>query len=167
MAAEWEKRIMGDGKEMKEIHQEFLTGERALFQGKDLKIYDTIFDDGESPLKESRNIELYGSMFKWKYPLWYAKDIKAENCTWFEMARAGVWYTDRIEVTNAVIEAPKNFRRCNQLKLDNVFLPNAAETLWNCSNVTLNQVCAKGDYFAMNSKNMKINDFNLIEEYVR
>ena len=95
MAAEWEKRIMRDGKEMKEIHQEFLTGERALFQGKDLKIYDTIFDDGESPLKESRNIELYGSMFKWKYPLWYAKDIKAENCTWFEMARAGVWYTDR------------------------------------------------------------------------
>ena len=37
MAAEWEKRIMGDGKKMKEIHQEFLTGERALFQGKDLK----------------------------------------------------------------------------------------------------------------------------------
>lgn len=29
---------MGDGKKMKEIHQEFLTGERALFQGKDLKI---------------------------------------------------------------------------------------------------------------------------------
>lgn len=25
MAAEWEKRIMGDGKKMKEIHQEFLT----------------------------------------------------------------------------------------------------------------------------------------------
>lgn len=24
---------MGDGKKMKEIHQEFLTGERALFQG--------------------------------------------------------------------------------------------------------------------------------------
>lgn len=53
MAAEWEKRIMRDGKEMKEIHQEFLTGERALFQGKDLKIYDTIFDDGESPLKRA------------------------------------------------------------------------------------------------------------------
>ena len=156
---------MGDGKKMKEIHQEFLTGERALFQGKDLKIYDTIFDDGESPLKESRNIELYGSMFKWKYPLWYAKDIKAVDCTWFEMARAGVWYTDRIEVTNAVIEAPKNFRRCNQLKLDNVFLPNAAETLWNCSNVTLNQVCAKGDYFAMNCTDMQIDNFELAGNY--
>lgn len=32
----------GRWKKMKEIHQEFLTGERALFQGKDLKIYDTI-----------------------------------------------------------------------------------------------------------------------------
>ena len=35
--------------EMREIRQEILKGERALFQGKNLKIYDTIFDDGESP----------------------------------------------------------------------------------------------------------------------
>uniref|UniRef100_UPI002A7EBE9A DUF3737 family protein n=1 Tax=Hungatella effluvii TaxID=1096246 RepID=UPI002A7EBE9A len=61
---------------MKVIKQEFLTGERALFQGEDLKICDTTFADGESPLKESRNIELYGSMFKWIYPLWYSRDIK-------------------------------------------------------------------------------------------
>ena len=38
--------------ERKQIHQEFLTGERALFASNDLDIYDTIFDDGESPLKE-------------------------------------------------------------------------------------------------------------------
>ena len=36
---------------MKEIRQEFLTGERALFHGQDLAIYDTTFADGESPLK--------------------------------------------------------------------------------------------------------------------
>lgn len=40
--------------EMREIRQEILKGERALFQGKNLKIYDTIFDDGESPLKKVR-----------------------------------------------------------------------------------------------------------------
>ena len=34
----------------KEIRQEYLTGERALFQGADLIIYDSIFADGESPL---------------------------------------------------------------------------------------------------------------------
>ena len=82
----------------KEIRQQYLTGENTRSSVKDLKIYDTIFDNGESPLKESRNIELYGSMFKWKYPLWYSKDILAEDCTWFEMARAGVWYTDNITV---------------------------------------------------------------------
>ena len=75
---------------MNEIRQAYLTGERALFQAHDLEIYDTTFDNGESPLKESRNIALCGSMFKWKYPLWYAKDVTVKNCTWFEMGRAGV-----------------------------------------------------------------------------
>ncbi|QBE98355.1 hypothetical protein PMF13cell1_03921 [Blautia producta] len=151
--------------EMKEIRQEYLTGERPLFKGEHLKIYDTIFTDGESPLKESSHIELYRSMFKWKYPLWYAKDILAEDCTWFEMGRAGVWYTDNITVKNAVIEAPKNFRRCHGVILQNVSFPNAAETLWNCDGVTMEQVSVKGDYFAMNSQNMKLCDFQLVGNY--
>ncbi|WP_394923245.1 DUF3737 family protein [uncultured Robinsoniella sp.] len=150
---------------MKEIRQEILTGERALFQGENLKIYDTIFSDGESPLKESHDIEIFGSMFKWKYPLWYSKNITAEDCTWFEMGRAGVWYTDNITVKNAVIEAPKNFRRCHGVTLRNVNFPNAAETLWNCEDVIMEQVTAKGDYFAMNSRNMKLRDFQLVGNY--
>ena len=150
---------------MKEIRQEYLTGERALFNGENLKIYDTIFADGESPLKESHDIELYGSMFKWKYPLWYCKNITAEDCTWFEMGRAGVWYTDKITVKNAVIEAPKNFRRCHGVTLQNVNFPNAAETLWNCEDVIMEQVTARGDYFAMNSRNMKLRYFHLVGNY--
>lgn len=150
---------------MKEIRQEYLTGERALFQGENLKIYDTIFAEGESPLKESHDIELYGSMFKWKYPLWYVKNILAENCTWFEMGRAGVWYTENVTVKNALVEAPKNFRRCKNLTLQNVDLPNAAETLWNCDGVAMEGVTAKGDYFAMGSQNMKIQDFRLVGNY--
>ena len=102
---------------MKKIKHEILTGERALFQGKDLEIEDTIFEDGESPLKESQNIELYGSMFKWKYPLWYSKNITMKDCTLFEMARAGIWYTEQILVEDTVIEAPKNFRRCKNIEI--------------------------------------------------
>ena len=150
---------------MKEIRQEYLTGERALFKGENLKIYDTIFTDGESPLKESHDIELFGSMFKWKYPLWYCKNITAKDCTWFEMGRAGVWYTDNITVKDAVIEAPKNFRRCHGVTLQNVNFPNAAETLWNCEDVIMEQVTARGDYFAMNSRNMKLQDFQLVGNY--
>lgn len=67
--------------ERKQIHQEFLTGERALFASNDLDIYDTIFDDGESPLKESHGISLTGCFFRWKYPLWYCSDIAVKDCT--------------------------------------------------------------------------------------
>lgn len=148
-----------------EIHQQFLTGERALFHAKDLDIYDTIFDDGESPLKESSNITLKDSMFKWKYPLWYCNNIQAERTTWFEMARAGVWYTNDISVKDCIIEAPKNFRRCRNLTLENVSFANAAETLWSCRDVIMRNVYAKGDYFAMNSENLEIENFNLVGNY--
>jgi hypothetical protein len=113
----------------KKIRQDFFTGERALFQGENLKIYDSVFADGESPLKESHDIELYTSLFRWKYPLWYSRNIIAKECTWFEMARAGVWYTDNIAVEDSVIEAPKNFRRCSGVNLKNVTFPNAAELI--------------------------------------
>lgn len=149
----------------KEYYQAVLTGERALFKGQNLKIINTIFSDGESPLKESRDIELLGSMFKWKYPLWYAKNITVKNCTWFEMGRAGVWYTDHIRVEDSAIEAPKNFRRCHDVMLQNVTFPNAAETLWHCDDVYLKHVMAKGDYFAMNSENMTVEDLTLYGNY--
>ncbi len=149
----------------KEISRELLTGERALFQGHDLKIVDSIFADGESPLKESRDIELYGCMFKWKYPLWYSKNITVKNSTWFEQGRAGVWYTDKIIAEDCAVEAPKNFRRCNDVTLRNVSFPNAAETLWSCCGVLMEQVMAKGDYFAMNSADMVIRGLTLYGNY--
>lgn len=150
---------------MKKVERERLTGERALFHSDDLFIEDCIFEDGESPLKESSNITLEGSMFKWKYPLWYCNHIVAKNCKWFEMARAGVWYSKDLLVENAMIEAPKNFRRCKDITLRNVDFFHAQETLWNCDGVVLDHVTAKGDYFAMNSSNMKISDFKLDGNY--
>ena len=149
----------------KSITGQILTGERALFKSEDLEICDSIFADGESPLKESNNIDITGSMFKWKYPLWYCNNINVSDTTWFEMARAGVWYTDHITVTDCAIEAPKNFRRCRDLTLTNVSMPSAAETLWNCTDVKLSQVVAKGDYFAMGCENLEIDGLTLYGNY--
>lgn len=140
-------------------------GERSLFMARDLDIEDTIFGEGESPLKESQHIKLYNSMFKWKYPLWYSKDITVKNCSWFEMARAGVWYTENISIEDSAIEAPKNFRRCKNLSLNNVSLSDAKETLWNCEDVTLTNVTAKGTYFGMNTKNIKVENLTLYGDY--
>ena len=150
---------------MIKISGKLYEGERSLYMAKDLIIEDTIFGEGESPLKESRNIELLNSMFKWKYPLWYSKDIKVKNCSWFEMARAGVWYTDNISICDSVIEAPKNFRKCKNLQLTNVSFADAKETLWNCEDVTLTNVTAKGTYFGMNTKNIKVDNLTLYGDY--
>lgn len=150
---------------MEKINQKLLTGERALFMGKDLEIHDTIFDDGESPLKESENIKLYGSMFKWKYPLWYSRNIYMKDCVLFENARAGIWYTDDITAEDTIIQAPKNFRRSENITLKNVTFTDAAETMWHCSGVSMDNVTAKGDYFAMNSTDMDINNFRLDGNY--
>ena len=151
--------------EKKEIRQEFLTGERALFMSRDLRIVDCTFADGESPLKESADIELVGSMFKWKYPLWYCKNVTAKDCVWFDMARAGVWYTDNVTLENTPIDAPKNFRRCKGVTLRNVSFSNAEETLWSCDDVELTHVVARGNYFGMNSSNVKVTDLTLYGNY--
>lgn len=149
----------------KEVIQQRFGGERALYGAKDLKIVDCVFGEGESPLKESRNIELTGSSFQWKYPLWYSRDILVDNCTWYEMGRSGVWYTNNIEINHSVLQAPKNFRRCDGVTLNDVILTNAAETFWNCKKIKLNKVTARGDYFAMNSTDLEIDGLILDGNY--
>lgn len=150
---------------MKLIKQQLLKGERALFNSRDLQISYSTFADGESPLKESQNIKIDHSTFKWKYPLWYCKNIVVEDSTLFEMARSGIWYTQNITIRNTIIEAPKTFRRAKGIALENINMPNADETLWNCDEISLENVTAKGDYFGMNSTNIKIDGFQLVGNY--
>ena len=151
---------------MKEFKQGYFSGERALFGLKDARIVDSVFGDGESPLKECENLELQDALFRWKYPLWYCKHVRVRNCTWFEMARAGVWYTDDLEVRDCVIQAPKNFRRCNGVLLENVQFTNPQETIWSCKNVKLKNVVAAGaPYFCMNSENLEIDGLILDGNY--
>ena len=139
---------------METLTQGLFTGERALFNSKELNICDSVFADGESPLKESSDIALHGSIFKWKYPLWYCTDIKADGCVLLETARSGIWYTKNIEMSDCVIEAPKTFRRSSGIRLSDVTMPNAKETLWNCFDVRLERVSVTGDYFGMNTDNV-------------
>ena len=141
------------------------TGERALFASKDLHLIECTFEDGESPLKESGNLLLDNCQFKWKYPLWYCNEVEVNGCTLFDTARAGMWYTNNITFNNCVIEAPKSFRRSSHITLNNVSIPNAAETLFNCSDVTIKNVEAHGAYFAMNCKNVICYNLTLVGDY--
>lgn len=136
-----------------------------MFQISDSHISYCTFADGESPLKESRDLEIDNTLFRWKYPLWYCKNVVVRECTLYDMARAGIWYTDNISVTDTIIEAPKTFRRVKGLKIRNVDMPNAAETLWTCQDIEMENVSAKGDYFGMNSRNIKAENFRLVGNY--
>ncbi|MCH5142805.1 MAG: DUF3737 family protein [Clostridiales bacterium] len=150
---------------MEKIKGQQLSGERSLFASKELYIEDCLFIDGESPLKESRDLELFKSTFNWKYPLWYCRNVKVENCKLTETGRAGIWYTHNITMRDCNIEAPKTFRRASGITLENITMPNALETLWWCKNVTIKNLTAKGDYLAMNCENMQIDNLELLGNY--
>ena len=152
-------------KDMEKLQNSVYTGERALFFGKDLEIEGCRFEDGESPLKESRNIKLTNSTFAWKYPLWYSNRIDVNNCMLEETARSGIWYTNDINVVDTLIDAPKTFRRGRNISLKRVEIPHAQETLWKCENIHIEDVNAKGDYFAMNSENIDCLRFHLDGNY--
>ena len=146
---------------MKSILNQTFEGERACFKAKETLFDHCTFQNGESPVKESKDLKFLHCEFLWKYPLWYGKNLEVENCHWGEGGRAGVWYSEHVTIKNSLIEGPKNFRRCQNLTLENVKIPNASETLWECENAALENVEVKGDYFAMNSsritlKNVKI-----------
>ncbi|MFC6180149.1 DUF3737 family protein [Lactiplantibacillus daowaiensis] len=150
---------------MKTINQQVLTGERALFKAHDLQLNNTTFTDGESPLKESHDLVLDQPIFKWKYPLWYSKHITVNHGLFETMSRSGIWYTHDITINNSTLQAPKLFRRASQIKLNHVHFADAEETLWQCQDIELNDVQAAGDYFGMNSENIKIQEFNLVGNY--
>lgn len=150
---------------MEFVKQKYLSGERALFQSNGVRIEDSIFADGESPLKESQNIEINQSIFKWKYPLWYCQNVVVTNSTFLETARSGIWYTHHIDMRECIIEAPKTFRRASDITLKNVDMPFAQESFWNCHDIRLNKVSARGDYFGMNSENIIIDDLHLTGNY--
>lgn len=150
---------------MEIIEQKYLSGERALFKSNGIKIKDAVFADGESPLKESHNIEIDQTIFKWKYPLWYCQNIKVKNSTLLETARSGIWYTHHLVIKDSIIEAPKTFRQASDISLENVNMPFAQETFWNCHDIKLEKVQVHGDYFAMNSENIIINNLNLTGNY--
>ena len=151
---------------MKEFRKQSFSGERAEYHVNNVKYYDSEFLDGESPLKECSDIEIDNCVFKWKYPLWYSKNIKIFNSKLLITARSGIWYTDNILIKDSLIEAPKQFRKANNITIESTDITNAEETMWNCSDIKLTNVYVKGDYFGMNSNNIEVNNFKIDGNYI-
>ncbi len=148
-----------------EIIRGTFSEERALYHKQGISVCDSVFNTGESPLKHCTDIEIRGTAFEWRYPVWYCKNVDMRGSTLREEARAGMWYTDSISVKDCIIAAPKCFRRCDDVLLENVTFPHGEETLWDCRNAKLKSVTANGDYFALNASDMEIDGLMLTGHY--
>lgn len=147
------------------IENQHFTGERALFKTNDAEIRNCLFDNGESPLKESKSLHIEGCTFGYKYPLWYGEDFEVKNSTFLELARAGIWYTNNSSFKHLNIDAPKQFRHCKGIVIEDVAFSKAEETLWWCDNVTFKNVKATGNYLFMQSKNILVSGLELNGDY--
>lgn len=141
------------------------TGERAQYFNSDSQYKNCEFKDGESPLKHSKNIKAEETTFSYKYPFWLAENIQVKKSVFHELGKSGLWYTKNFTIEDTIIEASKEFRRSEGIFLKNVRFENAAETMWSCKNIKMENCYAKGDYFAMNSSDFYADNFTLDGNY--
>lgn len=145
---------------MEEIRNKEYGGERPLFASHNLYLENVTIHAGESALKECSNIEAVNCRFEGKYPFWHVDGFVVRKCLFTEGARAALWYSRDLEMTDTRVDAPKMFREMDGIRLENVQIPDAQETLWHCKNVELKNVeVAHADYLFMHSENIRIENY--------
>ena len=148
------------------IKGKHLEGERALFQCEDSQIESCLFDNGESPLKEGKNLIVVNTDFGWKYPLWYNKNLTVKNCHFLKDSKSGLWYVKNGTFSSLDIEAVKEFRYCEGIRIEDTSFHHGAETLWNCKDVSLKRLeIQKADYFGFHSSDIEGERLHLVGNY--
>lgn len=151
---------------MQQIKDTEFSGERPLFASHDLYLENVTIHAGESALKECSNIEAIKCRFEGKYPFWHVDGFVIRNCVFTEGARAALWYSRELEMSDTLVEAPKMFREMDGISLTNVQIPDAQETLWHCKNVELKNVKVKNaDYLFMHNENIHIDGYEQYGNY--
>ena len=145
---------------MKIISNAEFGGERPLFATHSLTLDNVTIHAGESALKCCSDITANNCRFEGKYPFWHTKGFRVNDCHFTPGARAALWYSSDLVMTNTLVEAPKMFREMDKLALTNVRIPDAQETFWHCRNVTLHDVeVMNADYLFMHSSDINITDY--------
>ncbi len=135
-------------------------GERPLFAEHDLRLIDVTIHAGESALKECSNIEAIRCRFEGKYPFWHVNHFVVRDSLFTPGARAALWYSSDLEMTDTQVDAPKMFREMKNIRLERVKIPDAQETLWHCDDITLRDVeVENADYLFMHCNNIDIDRY--------
>lgn len=145
---------------MEIIRDKEFGGERPLFASHDLQLENVTFHAGESALKCCTGIVARDCRFEGKYPFWHVKGFEVDHCVFTPGARAALWYSSGLRMTDTQVDAPKMFREMDGVDLERVNIPDAQETLWHCRNVRLRDVDVRNaDYLFMHSENIDIDRY--------
>lgn len=151
---------------MKKIENQEFGGERPLYCEHDLELRGVTIHVGESSLKETSNIDAEDCTFEGKYVFWECRGFSTRNCLYKSSARSSLWYSERGELLNCKVEAPKMFRRMSGIKISNCVLSDAQETLWDCRDVSIKDTrIENADYLGMHTDDVVIDNLHLEGNY--
>lgn len=145
---------------MKIIRDKEFGGERPLYASHGLRLENVTIHVGESSIKESSDIEADNCTFEGKYVFWETYGFKVTGSYFAESARSSLWYSKDCVMTDCKVDAPKMFRRMENITVRNTDFTNGEETLWDCRNVTLQNVTIRNcDYLFMHTSDIRIENY--------
>ena len=152
---------------MRTIKDKEFGGERPLFASHDLRLENVIIREGESAIKECSNIVAENCRFEGNYPFWHVHGFTIVNCYFAVGGRSALWYSDHLDMTDTVIDAPKMFREMNDIRIENVVMNDADEVFWRCSRINVrNLELHGGTYPFMFSSDIYVDGLTSDSKYV-
>ena len=152
---------------MEIIRNQSFGGERPLFESHNLRLENVVITEGESGIKECSDIHATDCHFIGKYPFWHVHGFTIHHCQFDAGARSALWYSDHLEMTDTVIDAPKMFREMQDLSLTNVKINDADETFWNIDGLDIDNVTLhEGTYPFMGCSNVMVRNLKSDSKYV-
>ena len=135
-------------------------GERPLYCQHGLRLENVTIHVGESSIKEGSDIIASNCTFEGKYVFWEVTNFTMENCYLAESARSSLWYSRNCRMLNCKVDAPKLFRRMENIFVENTAFPNGEQFFWDCNNIELRNVGIDNcDYVFMHCENIKIDNY--------
>lgn len=152
---------------METIENQAFDMERALYGSKGVSLLNCRFDgpaDGESALKESQDVQVSHCFFNLRYPFWHDRRLTIADSEMTELARAALWYSEEIEITNTKLHGIKALRECSRIKMSGCDIVSP-EFGWSVRDIEMKDTTAESEYFMMRSNKLAFEQVRLKGKY--
>lgn len=152
---------------METIENQTFDMERALYGSKEVSLLGCRFDgpaDGESALKESQDVQVSRCFFNLRYPFWHDRRLTIADSEMTELARAALWYSEEIGITNTKLHGIKALRECSRIKICGCDIVSP-EFGWFVRDIEMKDTTAESEYFMMRSNKLTFEQVRLKGKY--